>query len=63
MLIVVYCFFYDGKVELRDVLVVMGKKRIVFFVLDGLWCVVIEFIKEFSISKILGNICYLNELY
>ena len=27
VLTVAHCFFYDGKVEPRDVMVVMGKKR------------------------------------
>ena len=33
VLTVAHCFFYDGKVEPRDVLVVMGKKRTVLSVL------------------------------
>lgn len=63
VLTVAHCFFHDGKVEPRDVLVVMGKKRTVLSVLDGLRCAVTEFIKELSTSKTLGNTRYSNELH
>ena len=55
VLTVAHCFFYDGEVEPRDVMVVMGKKRNFFLFYAGLRCAPTELIKaQYETPSFLG---------